>query len=94
MEVKIFKLNDYDWVAATSLDEAKLCLSKLVHDGSIGEEFHDNYIDCPNELSEADLDRMQFVSDEHPENRSFREELKHNLSVGEEVPFFFASTEY
>lgn len=64
MKVRIYKMNDCDWIAATSMDEAKRCLSEHVHDGSVDEEFHDNFIDDPSELDEETMNTLKLGDEE------------------------------
>jgi hypothetical protein len=95
-DVKIFKLNDCDWVAATSLDEAIGCLATCVSNGVVDDDFREEFLDDPYELNDADLDQLKFREEDEPETewRTFRAELQLRLEAGAKPPFFFASTEY
>jgi len=59
MTVKIFKMNENDWVAAEDLDSAMCCLSLMVHDGSIDGSFLEDYIDDPCELTDEEMNTMK-----------------------------------
>lgn len=92
--MKIFRMNDCDWVAAESLEdafdvpEAQLGFSR--------DEWKD-LCDDPKELTEEELDSHQFTPDPYDKSNakiSFREELNRRIQLGEKFPQFFASTEY
>lgn len=93
--MKIFKMNDADWVAAATLDEAKKCLAEMFSDGNVTKDFEEEFIDQPHELDEAALTTLQFVDEEVEPSvkRSFKDELAARIGRGEEFPQHFASTE-
>ena len=91
--MKIFKMNDCDWVAAKTLEEAKLCLAKQMANGVVDEKFEEEFLDCPYELSEEDTERLKFVDENGKTTRSFKIELLRRINGGEEFPQHFASTE-
>jgi hypothetical protein len=62
--MKIYKMNEYDWVAAETLDEAKQALADTVNDGKIGPEFEDEFIENPYEVSEEELNILKLVDDD------------------------------
>jgi hypothetical protein len=71
-EVKIFKMNDCDWVAARTLEEAKKCLAEIVSDGVVNEDFEKNYLDDPRELGASALDTLR-LGDEDEMNKAISE---------------------
>lgn len=97
-KIKIFKMNDCDWWAAETLDEAKLdCVHTF---GGVWPEDAEEFLDDPYEVGDEHLDKLWFVdADEmdangEPVRRTFREELNRMIESGEEFPCPFASTEY
>lgn len=93
--MKIYKMNDCDWIAAENLDEAKLCLAVLIDRGVVDAKFEEEYLDDPYEISEEQWDKLKFVDEDDPKDvRSFREELQRMMDKGTKFPAFFASTEY
>jgi hypothetical protein len=91
--MKIFKMNDNDFVAAENLESAKQCLAEMLGNGIVTREFEGDFIDDPEELSEAQLDKYQF-HDEGENPHSFRTELELRIENDEDFPQFFASSEY
>jgi len=91
MAIKIFKLNDCDWFAAETLEEAIECAKREC--GYDADSFDDPY-----ELGDDDLDRLQFQftdDDDKPlETMSFRDALAKRIADGEQFPYLFASTEH
>ena len=71
--VKIFNMNDFDWWVGADLESVKKAY--LEETGLDAEEAFES--DVPEELSDADLDRLRFHDD--PDDRSkiisFREQL-------------------
>jgi hypothetical protein len=86
-DIKVFQINDCDWVAAQSMDEAKsFYLTQMNPD----EDFSDS---C--ELTPEDMDRVRFHDEDKPDEVvSFRQQLDAMIAAGEIFPQFFASTEY
>lgn len=98
--MKIFKLNDSDWVAAKSMEEAKKCLAETVALGRVDAEFEEEFIDSPHELSDFEMNNL-FLRDEEPEDEeeevkkeTFRVALDRMLQDGTKFPTHFASSEY
>lgn len=83
-EIKLFKMNDYDWWAARSIEEAVQDYKTFC-----GEDGIKN----PHELSEEEMNRLIFKDDDG-ESRTFNEQLKKEIDRGAEFPCMFASTEY
>ncbi len=86
MTVKIFRMDDCMWYAAESL-EAAVAGYEADHDCLPPD-------DDANEVSDADMDRLQFVDEDGVTRRSFREELTRRVAAGDVFPQIFASTEY
>lgn len=85
MNVKIFQLNDCDWWAAESLQDAK--------DDYIATVGDDYEFDNPHELDEVTMDRLRFY-EEDGSYRTFARELRRRIKSGQKFPCFFASTEW
>jgi hypothetical protein len=86
--VKVFAMNDCEWWAAETLEQAKADYLK-----ETGTEEADEPFDDPHELDEEAMDHLRFT-DEDGTSRSFREQLEKMVSDGCEFPSFFATTEY
>ena len=89
--MKIFKMNDYDWWAANSLEDAVAdCLSSY---GCLPSDI-DDVIEDPCEISSESLDRLMFTRDDGSKV-TFRTELDAQLADADNCPFphLFASTE-
>ena len=87
----VFAMNDCDWWVARSLDEAIASYFEAIGDDN------QKMTDGAHELSETDLDRLQFTDpgrdQQDPVRRSFREELARRVAEGIRGPGMFASTE-
>jgi hypothetical protein len=84
--MRVFRLNDYEWYAAYSLEEAiRLAMS---NSGLSREEAAD---EDAAELTDAELGRLKFT-DEDGTKRSFREQLALEIAAGS-APGPFATTE-
>lgn len=89
--MKIFRLNEYDWYAAETLEEAIAGYKELTGVGDDG-------VDDPWELDDEELDRLKFhFTDDNEQSTgvvmSFRDALAKRIADGEKFPYFFASTE-
>lgn len=90
--MKIFKLNDCDWAAAETLEEAVAYYKRIYG-------VDDDQIDDPWELGDEELDRLQFhfTDDDGVHTTgvvmSFRDTLAKMIADGEQFPCHFASTE-
>lgn len=109
MTTKIFKLNDYDFIAARDLEEAKQCLADTCGEGKVDAAFIEDYIDDPYEIPDAALDELKIVEEEYEDEddldaegepktkggevKTFREELAEQLTAGRKVPFHFAAVD-
>jgi hypothetical protein len=90
-EIKVFRVTDCDWVAATTPEEARQCWLKLV-----GESEKDQLDEfgAPAELPPPEMERLRFYDCEKDTKCSFRAELDRRIAAGTVFPEFFASTEY
>ena len=89
--IKIFKMNESDWVAGENIKKCKKFLCNLV------ELPEDEVIDEPYELSKEEIEKLIFIEDINDKNsvkRTFKEELELLIKKGEEFPCFFAATEW
>ena len=86
-DIKIFQVDDYDYVAAESLGQAMEWY--LQYTGITKEECGDDQ--C--ELSDARMNRMIFVEDSGERN-TFKKKLWQMIKAGAEFPCLFACSEY
>jgi hypothetical protein len=87
MQLKVFQMNDYDWWADYSKEEAKNNYIKWsMEQGGI--PFEDIEIDIC-ELSGEMMDKFKYVDEDENTEITFTEELRRNPKPG-----FFASTEH
>ena len=90
--IKIFNMDDFNWWASRDLESVKEAYLKET--GLDAEEAFES--DVPEELSDADLDRLRFHHD--PDDRSktisFREQLENMVKASMSFPCFFGSTEF
>lgn len=100
-EIKVFQMNDSDWYAAETAEEATREMALTLGYDATPESIAEMCKDCevePLALDEAALDRLRFreEDDETGETlwRSFRERLAKMTAEGAPFPIFFASTEY
>ena len=87
--MKVFSMNEYDWMAGESLES---CITKYLSYYAGGEE-SDVALDEPHEVLADKMGRMKF-HDEDGSVRTFREELDRLIAEGGRFPRFFASTEF
>lgn len=88
--MKIFSMNDCDWMAGEDLESCKAAYVKITGmDANDEETFSDTY-----ELSPEKMDKLKFNDVEAGVTRTFREQLERMIAAGEKFPTFFASTEY
>jgi hypothetical protein len=100
--MKIFAMNDCDWYAAETLEDALKAMAKNLAceatDEGIAEMRNDFDVDEPVELTDEDMDRLKFREEEEDGTLgvamlTFREKLDEMIADGDEFPCFFASTE-
>jgi hypothetical protein len=103
--IKIFNMDDCTWVAAANLDDAWRAFAEFYGYGTTEADIQRAREDSqgfePEEVADAELDRMRFIDDQgdpSPETtRTFREQLavmKGADPDGDRFPCFFATTEY
>jgi hypothetical protein len=74
--LKVFRMNDYEWWMATTLDEAKrLCMEYC-------ELPEDEACDDPCELTEAEMQRLKYSDDDGRTVRTFAEQLARKIAGG------------
>lgn len=89
--MKIYKLNDCDWWVGPTL---QACI-----DDYIAECGDPEAIDDPSELTDEELDTLQFTDTDEEDTpigkkRSFREQLAIEIEQGGTFPRLFATTEF
>lgn len=99
--VRVWRMNDCDWIAARTRTEAINCYLQFS-----GASREDVLADDPQPLSEADMAKLTFVTeDEEPDvtaiagrpvykRHAFAVQLQQLIDSGCEFPCFFASTEF
>jgi hypothetical protein len=100
--IKIFAMNDCDWYAGTTAEDATRGMAENLGFETTPEaiaEMCEEYTVKPVELSDEDLERKMFADDDEDGakgsvERSFRAQLDNMIATGEEFPCFFASTEF
>ena len=91
--MKIWKMNECDWVAAETLKDAKKALADTFG-CTIKETEDEPYFEEPHEIAEEEYDKLKIMNEERKEVCTFREELERLQKDGENFPRMFASTEY
>ncbi|MDO9365160.1 MAG: hypothetical protein Q7T58_02290 [Methylotenera sp.] len=86
--MKIFEMNDCDWVVGESLEQIKLAYLK---------DYGEN-AEYAMELTDSELDTLIFTDCDENETptggkRTFREQLEIEVAAGGTFPRLFASTE-
>jgi hypothetical protein len=84
--MKIFAMNDTDWIAGNSLEDCTDYYKNLY----VGDE--QEVVDA-RELTEDDLDSLTYFDSDEDVSRSFREELERLIANQASFPRFFATTE-
>lgn len=83
--VKVFEMNDCDWIAARSAEEAFA-------------EYQSNYggegDETARELTAEEMQRLKFRDDDSEVLRTFQDELEMRIARKVAFPDFFASTEF
>lgn len=88
---RVYKMNDYDWWADYSEDEANKNY-RIWQIEQVGLEPEDCEDDEAIELTETEMDTLNFVGD-NSALLTFREALQEMIEKGEEFPCVFASTD-
>jgi len=82
--MKVFSLNDYEWYAAETLEEA--IAAEMKDTGLPRDEVVDGF---EGELTEEQMDTLRY-HDEDGQSRTFREHLQRMQEEGVEFPCLFA----
>jgi len=85
--MKVFSMNDYDWMAGETLESCKADYLKNYGGDEHDEDFADTY-----ELTPEDMQHYK-IADEDGTVRTFQEQLDKMIAEGDDFPQFFASTE-
>jgi hypothetical protein len=88
-KIKIFKINDYEWIAAETMEEAIQCEIDIC--GVSREEAYDESV--AHELSEEEMNTFFFIEDDQSKV-PFVDKLNSLIKEGVEFPCYFASTEF
>ncbi len=92
---RVFRLTDYEWWVARTLDEAKADAAKE-WGYTVEEAERDEMFDEPHELSDAELENTKFQEYMDVATKrtcTFREELDRMIAAGLSEPGFFAGME-
>lgn len=87
-DIKIFRVDDCDWYAAKTQDEA---IKKAMHDSGESRQYYEE--EGGSELSEESMLKLKYVEDDGTE-KTFRKKLDELIAEGCHFPCMFASTEY
>ena len=91
--MKIFAMNDCDWMAGEDMESVTALYLKEY----AGDTPADEALDDPQELTEAQLDKLRFQNEEAetPDDyQTFRQRLRFMETRGDAFPAFFATAEY
>lgn len=93
--MNVYKMNDCDWMAANSKEEAMQSYAEMLGDMNVEEAIKDGMIE-PDSVYEENLDSEMFVDLSEPElgKTTFRAVIEERAARGDHAPFFIASTEY
>lgn len=90
MKIKVYQMNDYDWVAAATPEEATRCYHETCD--------ADPEDEPPIEMCDDIMNTFIFHRDESARNEdqdwTFAKELAYRIEAGHKFPCFFASTEW
>ena len=94
MDIKVFRLNDYEWWAGETLEEVKKNYTEIT--GVDGEEAFDEPIEA---MSAEALKSTKYHTDTKDKDGkaiviTFAEELENRIKSGQKFPCFFATTEF
>jgi len=86
--LKVYRIDDYDWVCAKSEEEA---IEWYLKETGVSEE---DIYDIE-DIAECDLDKnYMFIDEEHTKKITFRESLESGEFMSDTKPCIFCSTEY
>jgi len=94
MDIKVFRLNDYEWWAGETLEEVKKNYTEIT--GVDGEEAFDESIEA---MSEEALKSTKYHTDTKDKDGkaiviTFAEELENRIKSEQKFPCFFATTDF
>jgi hypothetical protein len=85
-DIKIIQVNDCDWVAAETVEEAKEWYKK-----EFGSDDAD--VEEARELTDKEMETLSFKDEDQNRKHSFKEQLELMREAGISFPAYFASTE-
>lgn len=98
MQIKVFEMDECNWVAAATLEEAIDYYCAHVVDGE--DDLCANAKESARELTPEEMDRLKHLGDDahrrewpHADCPSFADELKEMMTAGDTFPCLFATTE-
>lgn len=96
MTWRVYKLNDYEWWVARSLDEAKADAANEWGCKDVAEAEREDMFEDPSEVPDEELDRLKFTDGDEDGNaigalRSWRDELTQRIAAGLSAPELFAA---
>jgi hypothetical protein len=100
MEIKIFKIGDYDYVAAENVDDAFKCYADMMGGSEEADEIRQ--IGDFHEIGDFAMDKITIREEEcededgcemDQDERTFRVELQRLVNVGSKFPVIFCSSE-
>jgi len=87
--MKVFRINDYEWYAAETMEQAIDCCVKLCGVGR--EEAYDESI--AHELTKDEMEKYTYQEDDGV-TRTFAQEIQLMIDSDVEFPCFFAGTDF
>ena len=87
--IKLFKMNETDWIAAKTLEDAKQGLADTIGDGKVTPEFEDEWIENPHELSDADLDEHKLTDEDAMDE--FLRKRDSDSDLGQSIDAYYAT---
>lgn len=94
--IKIYRMSEFDWVAAETLKDAVQCLADILNSGKIDKNFEREYLDKPRELTDEEMDTLVFqdeIGNNRSKKRTFRKELEKRIKSKTKFPELFAVQE-
>lgn len=101
--IKVFRINDYDCVAAETIQEAKQYGSECADYVDVAAAEADSWFEDCRELTEEEMNTFKFIGEEFEDEDgtekkdadvTFKDHLKELVDSKEQFPCMFASTEY
>lgn len=88
--IKIFRMNDFDWFAAASLEDAKAAVKQEFGppaEGQTDEEFFEEMLEEPHVLDDSELDALIFVEEEFEDDEDLDDTGHPRRNGGEKKTF-------